>query len=73
MRSVPVVLVLAGLATSAIGDPIRIETIRDRTRSMDPTVRADAAAQLARLRTSSFALGFIQSAVISTIPSSAHR
>ena len=65
MRSVLVVLAIAGLASA---DPINLGAIRERTRSMDPAVRAAAAEQLAKFR-GSFALGFVASAVISDDPS----
>ena len=68
MRSVLVVLVLAGLATAAGGDPIRIELLRDRTRHTDANVRAAAAEQLAKLRGSELAAGTMASAVISDDP-----
>ena len=62
MRSVLVVLALAGLASTASSDPIRIDLLRDRTRHADANVRAAAAEQLALLRRSQIGINFISSA-----------
>ena len=68
MRWLPVVLVVAGLATTAIGDPIRIDLLVQRTRHADAAVRAAAAEQLAKLRRSPVAVNFVASAAISDDP-----
>lgn len=65
MRWLPVVLVLAGVASA---DPLSIGALRDRTRSPDGPTRAAAAEQLAKFTGSQIATGFIASAAISDDP-----